>query len=53
MADPISITSRLVALTIFTFQFSKTLYQVVQSFKSNRKVIYKLREELEALDRVL
>jgi len=53
MADPISITSGLVALTVFAFQSSKTLYQVVQSFKSSRKAIRELKEELEALDGVL
>jgi len=53
MADPISITSGLVALAVFAFQSSKTLYQVVQSFKSSRKAIRELKEELEALDRVL
>ncbi len=53
MADPISLTSGLVALTAFAFQSSKTLYQVVQSFKSSRKAIRELREELEALDGVL
>ncbi len=53
MVDPISIVSRLVALTAFAFQSSKTLYQVVQSFKSSRKAIRELKEELEALDRVL
>ncbi len=53
MADPISITSGLVALTAFAFQFSKTLYQVVQSFKSSRKAIRELKEVLETLDGVL
>jgi len=53
MADPISITSGLVALAAFAFQSSKSLYQVVQSFKSSRKAIRELKEELEALDGVL
>jgi len=53
MADPISITSGLVALTAFAFQSSKTLYQVVQSFKSSRKAIRELKEVLETLDGVL
>ena len=53
MADPISITSGLVALATFAFQSSKNLYQVVQSFKSNQRAIRELKEELEALDGVL
>ncbi|KAI9709020.1 MAG: hypothetical protein M1828_002554 [Chrysothrix sp. TS-e1954] len=53
MADPISITSGLLTLVTFSVQSSKTLYDVVQSFKSNRKTIRELREELEALENVL
>ena len=53
MADPISLASGLVALTTFALQSSKTLYQAIESFKSNRKAIRDLREELEALNGVL
>lgn len=53
MADPISISSGLVALTAFACQTSKTLYQAIQSFKNNQRAIRELKEELEALDGVL
>ena len=53
MADPVGLASGLVALTTFALQSSKTLYQATESFKSNRKAIRDLREELEALDGVL
>ncbi|KAL8646083.1 MAG: hypothetical protein Q9226_007025 [Calogaya cf. arnoldii] len=53
MADPISLASGLVALTTFALQSSKTLFQAIESFKSNRKAIRDLREELEALNGVL
>ena len=53
MADPISISSGLVALTAFACNASKTLYQAIQSFKNNQRAIRELKEELEALDGVL
>ena len=53
MADPISLVLGLVALTTFALQSSKTLYQAIESLKSNRKAIRDLREELEALNGVL
>lgn len=40
-------------LTTFTLHMRTTLYQAIESFKSNRKAIRDLREELEALDGVL
>ena len=53
MADPISITSGILALAAFALQSSKSLYQAVESFQSNRRTVRELREELEALDGVL
>ncbi len=53
MADPISIASGLLALAAFALQATKSLYQAVESFQSNRRTIRELREELEALDGVL
>ena len=53
MAEPIGISSGLVALTLFAFNASQTLYQAIQSFKSNQRTIRELKEELEALDGVL
>ena len=53
MAEPISLASGLIALATFALQSSRSLYQAVESFKSNRKSIRELREELEALDGIL
>lgn len=52
MADPISLASGLIGLTIFALS-SKTLYQAIGSFKGSRIAIRDLREELEALNGVL
>jgi hypothetical protein len=53
MAEAIGITSGLLTLTVFAFQSSVSLRQVVDSFQSNKKVIRELKEELEALNGVL
>ena len=53
MADPLSVASALVALITFALQSSQTLYQLIDSFKSNQRNIRELREELEALDDAL
>jgi Fungal N-terminal domain of STAND proteins len=53
MAEPIGIASGLLALASFAFQSSISLYRVVESFKSNKKIIRELKDELEALDGVL
>jgi hypothetical protein len=53
MAEPIGIASGLLALATFAFQSSVSLYGVIESFQSNKKVIRELKEELEALDGVL
>jgi hypothetical protein len=53
MADPISTASGLLALAGFAFQSSKLLYQAVQSFQSNKRIVRELKEELEALNGVL
>jgi hypothetical protein len=53
MADPLSIASGLVTLAAFALQSSITLYQVIESFKSSKKTIRELKEELEALHGVL
>lgn len=51
--DPISTASGLLTLVVFAVHSSKSLYQAVQSFQSNRRAIRELREELEALNGVL
>lgn len=53
MAEPLSITSSLVALASFAFQTSKSLYQFVDSFQSSKRNIPELREELEVLSGAL
>jgi alkylation response protein AidB-like acyl-CoA dehydrogenase len=49
MADPIGTASGLLALTVFAFQASTQLYQLIASFQNNQRVVRELREELEAL----
>jgi hypothetical protein len=53
MAEPIGIASGLLTLAAFAFQASLSLYRVVDSFQSNKKIIRELKVELEALDGVL
>ena len=53
MADPLSTASALLTLVVFAFQSSTALYQVIESFQTNKKTIRDLKEELEALTGVL
>ena len=53
MAEAIGLASGLVALTIFAFQSSVSLHQVVDSFQNKKKIIRELKEELETLSVVL
>ena len=53
MAEAIGIASGLLTLATFAFQSSVSLYQLIDSFQSNQRVIRELKEELEALDGVL
>lgn len=53
MAEPIGTTSGLLALAVFAFNSSVSLYQAVESFRSNQRTIRELKEELEALNGVL
>lgn len=53
MADPISLASGVLALTTFSIQSTKALYEVVVSFRNNGRSIRELKEELEALEVVL
>ena len=46
-------TSGLIALTVFAFQSSKTLFQVVDSFQNHGRNILHLKNELAALAEVL
>ncbi|KAI1858262.1 hypothetical protein JX265_010930 [Neoarthrinium moseri] len=53
MADPLSVSSALVAIVAAAAQSSQILYQTVQSFRNHQRAIKQLREELEALVEVL
>ena len=53
MAEPIGLASELLRLVVFAFQSGNTLYRVVESFQNNQRTIRDLREELEALSKVL
>lgn len=53
MADPISLSSGVLALALFAFQSSKTLYQAFGSFQNYGRNIRDLKEELQALNEVL
>lgn len=49
MAEQINIASGVLALSIFAFKSSDSLFQIVQSFQSSKRGAFELREELEAL----
>ncbi|KAF4207306.1 hypothetical protein KXV55_002483 [Aspergillus fumigatus] len=53
MAEAIGLASSLVALAGFAFQASKSLYQVLESFKSTKRTVRELRHELDALNQVI
>lgn len=53
MADPISLASGVLALTTFAIQSTKTLFNVVESFRNKARTVRDLKEELEALEQVL
>lgn len=53
MTDPISLASGILALTAFAIQSTKTLYDVIDSYRNKSRTVRELKEELEALDVVL
>jgi hypothetical protein len=53
MADPISTASGILTLAIFAFKSSVVLYQLIDSFRSNQRIVRALRDELKALSDVL
>ena len=53
MADPISVTSGIIALVSFGIQASQTLYSTIESLKNYTKTIRELKQQLEALRNVL
>jgi Fungal N-terminal domain of STAND proteins len=53
MAEPIGITSGVLALAGFAWKSSLVLYQTVHSFQSSKRAVRELKEELGALTVVL
>ncbi|KAA8646025.1 uncharacterized protein ATNIH1004_007447 [Aspergillus tanneri] len=53
MAEALSLASSLVALAGFAFQTSKSLYQVIESFKTTKRTVRELRYELDSLTQAL
>jgi hypothetical protein len=53
MAEPIGIASGVLALSVFAFNSSVSLYQFVKSFQSNKREIRELKEELDSLRDVI
>ncbi|KAH6661716.1 hypothetical protein B0J14DRAFT_526010, partial [Halenospora varia] len=49
MADPLSITSGILPLTVFAFQASRVLYQTVASLQNDQRSVRQFKEELKAL----
>ncbi|KAK6357112.1 hypothetical protein TWF718_001438 [Orbilia javanica] len=53
MADPISLASGILTFVAFALHASRRLYETIDSFKSNKRVVRELGEELLALQGVL
>ena len=53
MVEPIGVASGLLALATFAFQSSVSLFQVIESYKTSRRTIRELKQELETLKGVL
>lgn len=53
MAEAVGLASALLSLTIFAYNTSKSLYEAVSSFKSQRKAIRDLQTDLTSLVSVL
>lgn len=53
MADPLSVTSGLLAIVTATLQSGKLLYDLVQSFKNHQAAVVQFKNELKGLHTVL
>ena len=53
MAEAVGLASGLLTLTIFAYDASKSLYNAVSSFKSQRKTIKNVLADLDSLVTVL
>lgn len=53
MADPLSITASLLAITTAAIQSTKSLYETVRRFKDRDKTLRRLENELQDLTKIL
>jgi hypothetical protein len=53
MADPVSITASLLAVTTAAVQSTKSLYETVKRFKDRNKILRRLQDELKDLINIL
>jgi len=53
MADPLSITASLLAITTAALQSTKSLYETVKRFKDRNKTLRRLQDELGDLTKIL
>lgn len=53
MADPLSVTSALIAIVTATVQSSQALYETVKSFRNHQRTVGQLMRELRGLSKVL
>lgn len=53
MAEPVGLASGLLALTVAAYKTSKSLYEAVSSFQSQRKTIKDFQTDLQSLIAVL
>ena len=53
MADPLSITASLLAVTTAAVQSTKSLYEAVKRFKDRDKTLRRLQDELRDLTNIL
>lgn len=53
MADPLSVTSALIAIVTAAVQSSRALYQAIQSLRDHPRTVRLLEGELESLEGVL
>lgn len=53
MADPLSVSSGLLAIVTATVQSGKVLYDLIQSFRNHQAVVLQFKNELKGLNTVL
>jgi DNA mismatch repair ATPase MutS len=53
MAEAVGLASAILGLTIFAYDTSKSLYEAVSSFRTQRKTVKDLQDELNSLTTIL